>query len=214
MMENYNIGENIRARRKLLKKNQGEIAERIGVSKSQMSKWENESTSPSLSNYVKLSYAMNIRPEALIEGKINEDFVENKEQKDKRQKKTILLLGILVGILFIRLVIDVYFKYTYFNGEGTYKREILYENLLDDGTREIRQIVKSKDSTVWVDVITYQYGEEIIDGAVLEIIYTNEFVDKDYTTYLNKDMNTYVIQVYYYEGSITKVTFVEVKAVK
>lgn len=214
MMDKYNIGENIRARRKLLKKNQGEIAGRIGVSKSQMSKWENESTYPSVSNFLNLSYALNIRPEALIEGRINEDLVENKEQKDKRQRTLIIVLCVLVGILCIRLVIDVYFKFTYFNGDGTYKRQILYDNFLEDGTREIRQLVKSGDGMVWIDVITYQSGGEIIDGSVLEIIFTDEYVETDYISGINQDANTYTVHVFYNEDNMTKTTSVEVKAVK
>ncbi len=209
-----NIGENIRSRRKLLEKSQGEIAKNISVSTSQMSKWENEISFPAISRFVQLSYSMNIRPESLVVGKINENMVEEKDKKDRKWMIHIILLSVLAGVLCIRLVIDVYFKFHYFNGEGAYQREILYEKPLEDGTVEIRQLVKSRDKSVWIDVITYQSGDEIIDGSVLEIIFTNEYVDRNYTADVNKERNAYIVRVYYLEDDITRTVYFQVNAVK
>lgn len=208
------IGENIRSRRKFLNKSQGEIAKDIRVSTSQMSKWENEISFPALSWFVRLSYSMNIRPESLVEGRINENMVENKDKKDRKQRLYIILLSVLAGVLCIRLVIDVYFKFHYFNLEEAYQREILYEKPLEDGTIEIRQLVKNRDKSVWIDVITYQSGDEIIDGSVLEIIFTNEYEERNYTADVNKERNVYLVNVFYLEDDVARAVYFQVNAVK
>lgn len=214
MKNEYNIGINIRDRRKTLGKKQKDISDQIGVSKSQISKWENETSFPSVSNFIKLSNALNIRPDALIEGRVQEDLVENKEQKQKREKTLIIILCILVGILCIRFAGDVYLKFFYVHDGKNYKREILYKKPLEDGTWEIRQIVKSDNDVVWGDVVLLQKGENIIDGSVLEVICANGNEELNYETELEKKKNRFVIHVYYNEENTVKIAHIIVPCCK
>lgn len=210
-MKEYNIGTNIRDRRKLLGKNQKEIALEMGVSKSQISKWETETSYPSMSNFVKLSHALNIRPEALIEGRIEENLIENKEYKEKGQKILIVILCVLVSILCLRFIGDVYLKFSFFHTNEKYKKEILYRHQQEDDTWEIRQMIKSNDGAVWVDVVTYQNGDVITDGKVLEVIAIRDIEVEAYSIRLEEDLNKMYILIQYDEEGIIKDVVIEIE---
>lgn len=211
-MKEYGIGTNIRDRRKLLGKNQKEIASEMGVSKSLISKWETEMSYPSMSNFVKLSHILNIRPEALIEGRIEENLVDDKEHKEKEQKVRIVVLCVLVVILCFRFIGDVCLKFSCFHTNERYNKEILYRQQQEDDTWEIRQIIKSNDEAVWVDVVTYQNGNVITDGKVLEVIEARDIEVKEYDIRLKEDLNKMYILIQYNEEGTIKETAIEIES--
>ncbi len=171
-MEEHNLGENIRNRRIFLGKNQSEIAERLGKSKSQISKWENESAYPSVTDFEDLSHILNINPEALADGRIQEDLIAGVARK--RQRIITVILVILLVAVSVRFLGDIYTKYFWYDDENKYSSVILYKKLLEDGRWEIRQLVKKDNSDIWVDLIVYQQGNVIIDGYINEVICDRE----------------------------------------
>lgn len=211
-MKEYGIGTNIRDRRKLLGKNQKEIASEMGVSKSLISKWETEMSYPSMSNFVKLSHILNIRPEALIEGRIEENLVDDKEHKEKKQKVRIIVLCVLVVILCFRFIGDVCLKFSCFHMNERYNKEILYRQQQEDDTWEIRQIIKSNDEAVWVDVVTYQNGSVITGSKVLEVIKAKDIEVVHYETMLKEELNRFLVQVYYNEKNTMKCAIIEIES--
>ena len=60
------LGENIREKRVQLKMTQEFVAERIGVSRQAVSKWESGKSDPSTANLMALAKLFNIPPEELL----------------------------------------------------------------------------------------------------------------------------------------------------
>lgn len=213
-MSEYKIGENIKKRRGLLKKNQGEIAEKIGVSKSQLSKWENEMTSPSRTNFIKLSYALEISPEALVMGRTDEAAEQCGKKRDKKFKGTMIILSILAIVLFLLLIVNIIVKLDLWFDKDEYVCDILYEKTLEDGTREIRQLVKSRNGEVWGDIITHQSNGTITDCEVLEIIHTGDGEIDTYECKAGQGENRFYVQIFFDEADIRKSDFIEVRPVR
>ena len=63
------LGENIREKRVQLKMTQEFVAERIGVSRQAVSKWESGKSDPSTANLIALAGLFEIEAEELIKGK-------------------------------------------------------------------------------------------------------------------------------------------------
>lgn len=206
-MEDYKIGSNIQKRRKLIKKTQDEIAEKVGVSKGQISKWENAKSSPSIANFVKISDALNIHPEMLIAGEIEEDFIENREKKEHKEKVIKLFLCMFVIFLFLRFVIRIYQQFIPNCEEQQYKVEIIYQKPLENGMWEVRQLVKRYDDVIWADTVIYQKDGMILDAKVLEVtdIYGNNNIE--YEAILKEDINKFIILVHYEIDEVKTITF-------
>ena len=211
-MEEFKIGSNIQQRRKHIGKTQLQIAQELKVSKSQISKWENDASVPTVSNYIKLCEVLNIRPEDLIEGNIQKDLIENKEQKEFWRKVIIYTLCVMVFVFTARFVFEL-FGFTISSKKDEYKKVILSEKILDDGTWEIRQIVKSENDAIWADVLVHQKDGVITNGTVLELISSNGSSESSYTKEIDMN-NDFVVHVYYEEDNIAKFTMVIVEDMK
>ena len=204
------VGNNIRERRKLIGKTQEDIAKKMGVSKSQISKWENENSFPSMSNFTRLCEELNIKPEALLAGKINEDHIENKEQKEKRQKNIVIILCVLVGILCVILIFECYLKFFPLSDSERFKREILYIQKKEDLSWKIRQIVQDGDGKLWVDVLMYQEDNQIIGAEILEVIAPDEVKNIVCKMGINEGKSKVSIYIFYDESGTRYTTYVEV----
>lgn len=204
------VGSNIRERRKLIGKTQEDVAKKMGVSKSQISKWENENSFPSMSNFTRLCEELNIKPEALLNGRINEDHIENKEQKERNQKIMVITLCVLVGVLCFILVIECYLKFFPLHSKEKYKREIFYIQKQEDLSWEIRQMIQCPDKQIWIDILTYQEGNQIVDAEVLEIISPDEIKIIEYQMDINEEESILTMRVYYNEEGTQYVAYVEV----
>ncbi len=66
------LGENIREKRVQLKMTQEFVAERIGVSRQAVSKWESGKSDPSMANLMALAGLFEIETEELLKGKAME----------------------------------------------------------------------------------------------------------------------------------------------
>lgn len=66
------LGENIREKRVQLKMTQEFVAERIGVSRQAVSKWESGKSDPSTANLMALAGLFEIETEELLKGKVKE----------------------------------------------------------------------------------------------------------------------------------------------
>lgn len=209
-MEEFKIGSNIRQRRKYIGKTQIQIADLIDVSKSQISKWENDISVPAVSSFIRLCEALNIRPEDLIEGNIEKDLIENKEQKEFWRKVIIYTLCVIIATFVIRFVFEL-FGFTISSEKEEYKKVILSEKLLNDGTWEVRQIVRSENDAIWADVLIHQKDGVITEGTVLELISTNGSSESNYTKEIDMN-NDFVVHVYYEEDDIAKFTMVIIES--
>lgn len=204
------VGSNIRERRKLIGKTQEDIAKKMGVSKSQISKWENENSFPSMSNFTRLCEELNIKPEALLAGRINEDHIENKEQKEKRQKNIVIILCVLVGILCVILIFECYFKFFPLSDAKRFKREIFYIQQKEDFSWKIRQMIQSSDEKLWVDILMYQKENQIVDAEVLEIIARDDTKIISCKMDINEEKSKVNIYIFYDECGTLYSTYVEV----
>ncbi len=204
------VGSNIRERRKLIGKTQEDVAKKMGVSKSQISKWENENSFPSMSNFTRLCEELNIKPEALLNGRINEDHIENKEQKERNQKIMVITLCVLVGVLCFILVIECYLKFFPLHSKEKYKREIFYIQKQEDLSWEIRQMIQCPDKQIWIDILTYQEDNQIVDAEVLEIISPDVIKIIEYQMDINEEESILTMRVYYNKEGTQYVAYVEV----
>ncbi|MCM1467618.1 MAG: helix-turn-helix domain-containing protein [Alistipes sp.] len=214
-MNKFELGDNIRKRRKYIGKNQEEIANRISVSKSQISKWENENSYPYLSDFEKLSVAMNIHPADLVTGKIEEDLIENKEKKEKSRALAIGLLTVTIIILLVSAFVLVFRlkrieeKFSY-----RYDSNLLYDKTIDNDMHEVRQVIKSKNDDVWIDIITYQKSGIILDYILNEVVFTGYQTENEHMFKLNDDGTCLEVYISYIDEAESKMSLVEVKPLK
>lgn len=211
-MDKAEIGNNINRRRRYIKKTQSEIAEMINVSKSQISKWENAISLPTVTNFMKLSEAMNIKPEDLLNGNIEKDLIENKEQKELWRKLVIYFLCGIIMLFSFRLFFEIC-GIRISASTDVYEKEILSKKLLDDGKWEIRQIVRSNNDAAWADVLIYQKGDMIVDAEVLEVISYNGKPHSSYKASIN-EYNEFVIFLYYNQGDVIDSAIIQIESVE
>lgn len=214
-MNKFELGENIRKRRKYIGKNQEEIAKRISVSKSQISKWENENSYPYLSDFEKLAVAMNIHPADLVTGKIEEDLIKDKEKKEKAEVWKVILLIVMILWLLIGIFISIYrLMHVESIFPSRYNNNLLYSRTMDNGIQEVRQIIKSREDNVWIDIITYQQAGIILDYMLNEIVFTGYQTESTHMFKLDSDGKYLDVYVYYMEGKDNKVSLIEVTPLK
>ena len=207
----FELGEKIRKRRKYLKKNQGEVADKVPVSKSQISKWENENTYPSMSDFVKLCRAMNIHPADLIAGRIEENWF-----KDKHKKTRTALVGVL-AVVILCLGVNLDLTIDKLNGIRPlrqYEINYLYTKLTEDGGIEVRQLVRPEDETVWVDIVTYEKDGIIYDYELKEIIFLGDEIETEHEVQLDEDGKRLVVYVHYQVDNHPQLTSVDIKPKK
>lgn len=214
-MNKFEIGENIRKRRKYLGKNQEEIARRISMSKSQISKWENEISYPSLSDFEKLSEAMNIHPVDLVGGRIEADLIKHKEMKEKIAGWAIRLLSVMIACLILNVCVSIYrLGHMEKNRPRQYDTNVLYSRATDNGMQEIRQLIKSEKDDVWIDIITYQQDGIIYDYKLNEVVFIGHQTEKKREFRLDSDGNRLEVFISYEDGVTNKISFVEINATK
>ena len=115
IMSEETIGTRIANLRSQYSYSQEYVAEKIGVSRQAVSKWEQNQTSPDTDNLIALSQLFNVTVEYLAIGKIQEQKAE--KQQTKTTQKTIgyillstglvsLLLGIIID--FVLIIVSAY----------------------------------------------------------------------------------------------------------
>lgn len=214
-MNKFELGENIRKRRKYIGKNQEEIAKRISVSKSQISKWENENSYPYLSDFEKLAVAMNIHPADLVTGKIEEDLIKDKERKEKVGVWKVILLTATIICLLVGIFVSIYrLIYAEKIFPIHYNTNLLYSRTMDNGIQEVRQMIKSKKDDVWIDIITYQKNGIILDYMLNEVVFTGRQTENAHMFKLNSEGTCLEISISYMDETESKMSVIEVKPLK
>ena len=103
-----NLGNKITELRKQNNLSQEELAERVGVTRQTISKWELEETTPDINQAKKLSNIFNISLDELTNNNVNNILVEKVSNTEKLAGLTIKILkiiGISIIILFVIFVI-------------------------------------------------------------------------------------------------------------
>lgn len=210
-MSIFELGEKIRNRRKYLGKNQEVIANKVPVSKSQISKWENENTYPSMSDFVKLCRAMNIHPVDLIAGRIEENWLNHKEKKIKT-----VFAGVL-AVVILCLGVNLYVTICRLKGiepPRQYEINYLYKRMSKDGEVDVRRLIRQAEENVWVDIVTHEKDGIILDYILKEIIVLKDDMQTEHKVQLDEDGKRLIVYVYYLAENHPQVTFVEIKPQK
>lgn len=103
-----NLGNKITELRKQINLSQEELAEKVGVTRQTISKWELEETSPDINQAKKLSNIFNISLDELTNNNVNNILIKKVNNTEKLAGLTIKILkviGISLIILFVIFVI-------------------------------------------------------------------------------------------------------------
>ena len=85
------LGENIRKRREELKLSQEHVAERLGVSRQAISKWEKGQSEPTVNNLIQLANIFEISLSELVDPHENSNEQSDLEKKPDRKKPNPIL---------------------------------------------------------------------------------------------------------------------------
>ena len=124
-MNQEKIGKFITKCRKEKKLTQEQLAEKLGVTRKSISRWENGKTMPDVSLFHQLCKELNITINDLLSGettsKDNFDLSADrlldfsKYIKRKEKKKIVILLGVLIILIGLFLIVSIlYFNKTFF----------------------------------------------------------------------------------------------------
>lgn len=138
-----NIGNKIIELRKKTNLSQEELAEKIGVTRQTISKWELEETSPDIKQAKELSKIFNISLDELTNNDIQSVLVEKVSNTEKLAGLTIKILK-FIGIVFIVLLVI----------------DIVAFILFNFSRKSDREIVGTYNMTCTLDNETYLYGIE------------------------------------------------------
>jgi len=98
------IGDQLQRQRKLHDMSQNQLADKLGISRQSISKWENGTTLPSFSNVIAISNLFDVSLDDLIKGDVE---LMNKFEDDKialSKTETIFTVGnviVIAGLIFI-----------------------------------------------------------------------------------------------------------------
>lgn len=95
------LGENIRKRREELKLSQEYVAERLGVSRQAISKWEKGQSEPTANNLIQLANIFEISLSELVDPHENSNEQSDLEKKPDRKKPDPILQANLIKIAII-----------------------------------------------------------------------------------------------------------------
>ena len=102
------IGNRISSLRKAQQISQEEIADKIGVSRQSVSKWETDACAPDAYNLIALAKALNTSVEYIATGQTSED-IKTETKKDPVEAKNLAILGfILLAGGFIMAIIGMF----------------------------------------------------------------------------------------------------------
>ena len=114
-MSEETIGTRIANLRSQYSYSQEYVAEKIGVSRQAVSKWEQNQSSPDTENLIALSQLFNVTVEYLAIGKIKEQKIEKQQDKSTKKQLGYILLGagllsLILGIIinFVLIIVSAY----------------------------------------------------------------------------------------------------------
>ena len=100
------IGNRISTLRKQMKYSQEYVAEKLGISRQAVSKWEKDITKPDTDNIIRLAELLDTNVDYILTGKISPEITENtiKHKKLSRKQKRKIGLWVLSALGFILTV--------------------------------------------------------------------------------------------------------------
>lgn len=123
------LGENIRKRREELKLSQEYVAERLGVSRQAVSKWETEKSEPTAGNLVELADVLEIGLSELVE---SEKYIPEKAAEKRkpnpilRANLTRIAITMQAAFLFAVTQAIYRFRHTDHLNKGLYRGEFFF----------------------------------------------------------------------------------------
>lgn len=109
-----NLGNKIMTLRKKNNMSQEELAEKVGVTRQTISKWELEETSPDITQAKTLSMIFKVSLDELVNNDLNSIIVEKVSNTEKLAGIIIKILKVL-GILVIAFILLMIFLIVFFN---------------------------------------------------------------------------------------------------
>lgn len=99
------IGEQLQVQRKIHNMSQNELADKLGISRQSISKWENGATLPSFSNVIAISDLFGLSLDDLIRG---DEELMDKFNDDKIRFSKVETIFFTSFVLFVILIIVIY----------------------------------------------------------------------------------------------------------
>ena len=93
------FGEKLLALRKQNNFSQEELAEKLGVSRQAISRWESGETMPDSPNLLQISKIFSVSADYLLRDEIEEIFPEPKMEKNESKRKNPLFIIYIFGLL-------------------------------------------------------------------------------------------------------------------
>ena len=116
------IGNNIMKLRKKNNLSQEELAEKVGVARQTISKWELGETSPDLKQSKMLSKIFNVSLDELVGNNIKDILIEKTSNTEKLAGIILKLLKVLVVLIILSpillIILKIVFKNIYINNSG------------------------------------------------------------------------------------------------
>lgn len=197
--------ENLAALRKAKGLSQEEVAERLGVSRQAISKWENGLTSPEMANIAKLCEILEVSPNRLLgfDEPENETPVQNQPTKRQRpwwQYMLIVAGGILLAHIAAVVVGIAVFGTTAFirTSQSTAENHseiIEFEQPVISSVDFIGKQIKGDSRIIQVDFVSvisnddYDYSLSVIDTDGIEKEYKPQKVGGIYRTDIELDLS-------------------------
>lgn len=178
------IGKKITELRKKENITQEQLAEKIGVSRQTISKWELGETSPDIKQAKKLANIFQININELV-GNFNNiilDKVISNEDKTKKLSKSFKIIAIILGIILIieLTILTIITAYNLTDGFVKYETKIGMKCELEDGTIE-------------ATIIQYDDTNDILMTEGSTFIHENIIRKKEYENAIDLivDINNY-----------------------
>ena len=105
-----NLGNKIMTLRKKNNLSQEDLAEKVGVTRQTISKWELEETTPDINQAKKLSVIFNISLDELVNNDVNSILIEKVSNTER-------LAGIIIKILKVSGILLIMFNFKRFNND-------------------------------------------------------------------------------------------------
>ena len=160
-----NFSEKLFELRKKEDLSQEELAEKVGVSRQTISKWEMGQSSPEMEKLITLSKIFNLSMDELVGNDVFEEK-ENKLQEDIKPKKKHIFLKVIMVIFIIYFIICV-LKFILLT------RQVLITNSINEDNYLIHKLIVNTD-----------------DAFPDKTLYINMFIEKNDNRYIMKIYNT------------------------
>jgi transcriptional regulator with XRE-family HTH domain len=116
------LSERIQELRKKNEDSQEQLADKLGVSRQAVSKWENGQGSPDVNNVLKISEIYNVSTDYVLKGSVEQPVNREKPRKpmDATVKKALSIILVVAGIAVVTIIFisGLYFLARYVMAPG------------------------------------------------------------------------------------------------